>query len=184
MGGVGSGPYHASAVGTEAFERNQRNVILHRKLWKMRDIDLSDAEAVEGRFLEYVDLCGECGVEPNPSGLALALNNTSSGVLTRIVRGQIQPVLWSKESVDMVRRCYGYLEATAESALLNPDNKNAAQRIFQLKNRYGWVDTREEVKLEMKRELPSANQKQMEALAKKYLAQAGVVEVDAEVGEA
>lgn len=183
MGGVGSGPYHSTAVGTEAFERNQRNVVLHRKLWKMGDIDLSDPDAVEQRFLEYVDLCGECGVEPNPSGLALALNNTSSGVLTRIVRGSAAPALWSKASIDMVRKCYGYMEATAESALLNPDNKNAAQRIFQLKNRYGWVDTREEVKLEMKRELPAASQKQMEAMAKKYLAQAGVVEVDADVEE-
>lgn len=181
MGGLGSGRYESTAVGTEAFERNVRSQTLHKKLWKMRDIDLSDADAVEERFLEYVDLCADCGVEPNPSGLALALNNMSSGVLTRIVRGSAAPSLWSRESIDMVRKCYGYLEATAEAALLNPENKNAAQRIFQLKNRYGWVDTREEVKLEMKRELPAANSKQMEAMAHKYLEQAGVVEVDAKV---
>lgn len=152
-----------------------------RKIHRLKPIDTTSPEAVWKRYEEYADLCVEHGIEQTMAFAAKALGS-SWGRLAKLMRGTVAPTeRWPEESIAAVKEIYDYVEAQAELHLIDPANKNAAQRIFQMKNRFGWTDVREEHKIVEQRQLAPASAAELDELAKKYLAQAGAVEVECEV---
>ena len=188
MGGKGSGRYpqgsRAGKVGTTQHE----NIVKFNKFitqcrhMAREPIDLSDPDAIYERYDRYVELSSEMGVEQTMTTFAKCLG-TSISYISAVMNGSVRNTKWSRESLEAVSDVMECMEAFSELALLDPENKNAAQRIFHMKNRFGWRDTREQVSVNVKQELPAATDRELEAIRQKYIAQAGVVEVDAEVSD-
>lgn len=156
------------------------NMMLTR-IRHMPPIDTTKPEELWKRYDEYVELCTDLDLEQT-MGLLCKAFGSGWNYLSQLVKGGIPPTdKWPEESVQALRDIYEYVEGFAELCLIDPDNRNAAQRIFHMKNRYGWTDVKEEHKIVEQRTLAPASQAELDALAKKYLAQAGVVDVDCEV---
>lgn len=185
LGGKGSGRYpkgsKVGTIGTDEYERNLRTIQFNKQLFALPQYDTTDPMEVGNRFAEYLGYCEEYGMKPVPSSFAMALGLPAS-TLTKLMNGTYRTDRWPSESLDVISRCYDFLEATAEAWLLDPANRGAAQSIFQLKNRFGWRDVKEEIRVDARKELPKASDRELAALEQKYLAQAGVVEAEVENG--
>lgn len=159
------------AVGSEEFERNTRYIKFQRALRKLKKIDTTDTDAIDERFDEFLDLCEEYGCRPLPTAFALSLG-LAPQTLTRLLRGSLVWDSWPVESLEKVEELYTVLESSAEMELVDNHNRNAAQQIFFMKNRFGWRDIHEAhtVRLDQTKKLPSA-----EEIAAKYALQVGAV---------
>lgn len=178
MGGPGSGRYpKGSKVGRPGTESHDRIVAFNKmgtRIRHMKKIDTRDPEAVWKRYEEYVEMCSELGVEQT-MGMFSKCVGVNYAWLSRLMNGNWDTDTWTQESIEALHEIYEYIEGFAELALIDPTNRNAAQRIFHMKNRYGWKDVKEQRSFVEQKSL-EASQQELEDMARKYLAQAGVVE--------
>lgn len=104
-------------------------------------VDLTDAEAVQQRIMEYFELCKAYNSKILVSGFAFALGctrdeliNWSNGKTTRLSR------VLSSESAQVVQKFLSFLEISWESAFANNGFRSPVTGIFIAKNNFGYKD--------------------------------------------
>ena len=137
-------------------------------------IDRTKVEEVEQRVNLYFVTLAERGMKPNVPGLAMALG-CSRTELMRIVNGQTgKPT----EVVRVLQNAWNTINSMTEDYILNT-KVNPVAGIFIMKNNFGYRDQAEVI---VKPSNPYGEQKDSDALAKKYLEEMPEV-LDAEVVE-
>lgn len=160
MGGKGSGNRHPKRVPYEKNplmqaknprevdpQSNRAAIVFGKALYSltMEELDLSDAEAVEQRFYDFLDLCDEHGLKPMVTGLAMAFGINRSQ-LTRIGQGD-ESVLARKltaKSRHAVKKAYDFMQVSWEINL-QTERGNPVKWLFLGKNYYGMRDQTEQV---------------------------------------
>lgn len=182
-GNKNSGRYpkgsRVGAVGTDDYERNVRTIRFNSELRHLPKFDTTDPDAVRDRFDLYLDKCMEYGMRPLYASLAMAMG-LNEAVMTRLLKGNAAQLVnvtraWPPESVEALREGYEFILSCFESAMVDPNNRNAAQLIFYSKNRFGFKDANESVsiKVDASKCLPSANE-----VAEKYAMMVGATVED------
>lgn len=176
MGGKGSGGRRPGAGnGAEKVDPsdNHRVIRYTMALAKMERCDLSDPEAIEERFYEFLDLADEWGMRPAVASYAAALG-MSRQRLWDVTRHEYQKtaiggITVTRESLDVIKKHYNFLELVLENLMMT-DKGNPVKYFFLAKNHFGYKDQTEQinVNVEERPALPTA-----EELAAKYAAQLG-----------
>lgn len=151
-------------------DANSRSIALARDVYSMPPVDLKDAEAVEARIFEYLDLCDAHGVKPLVTGLANSLG-IGRQELYRIGQGDERCMVTklTDKSRLAVKKAYELFEQIWEGNLAQ-EKGNPVKWIFLGKNHFGYRDQKEQtiVHREEQATLPSP-----EEAAAKYAALVG-----------
>lgn len=185
MGGPGSGRKKGSKnrPGTRTMSQqagDPRNVeprTLHAAivfgniLFGLKGPDLSDAEAVERRWFEFMEICDENHVRPMVTGMAMAFNipNANFRQVVYGTNGNERYKGITPESRQILKKGYEFLQFLYEYSMEN-DVHNPAKYIFLMKNYFGYTDQTVNINIsaDQKPTLPSA-----EDVAEKYKAMVG-----------
>ena len=110
------------------------------KLFMLPELDTLTEENVQGRIVEYFNICAEDDMKPSVSGLALAFNITRQQ-LWNWVNGKVDK---AAPYVDILKKAYKLLEAEMNDYMQN-GKINPVAGIFLMKNHYGYADKTEVV---------------------------------------
>lgn len=183
MGGKGSGrrggvPYAQNPVRQGQDPRNvdpgtnHAAMVFGKALYRLagEELDISDPEAVERRFYDFLDLCDENRLRPMVTGLAMALGITRQQ-LTRVGQGDdhVLSTRLTDSSRAAVKKAYEFMQVSWEINLQN-ERGNPVKWLFLGKNYYGMRDQTEQVVTH--REEPAGLLSEAE-VARKYAALVG-----------
>lgn len=184
MGGKGSGGRRRNAGnGAEKVDPdvNHRVIQFTIELTKMEKCDLTDPEAIEQRFYDFLDLGDKWGMRPGVASYAAALG-ISRQRLWDLTRRDYQQVTvggmkLTRESLDIIKKHFGFLEITLEN-LMMADKGNPVKYFFLAKNHFGYKDQSEHINVNIDERvaLPTS-----EEVAAKYAAQLGKPAPEAEI---
>lgn len=184
MGGKGSGGRRKGAGnGAEKVDPdvNHRVIQFTIELTKMEKCDLTDPEAIELRFYEFLNLCDKWGMRPGVASYATALGMYRQR-LWDITRHDYQQTTvggmkLTRESLDVIKKHYNFLELSLEN-LMMADKGNPVKYFFLAKNHFGYKDQSEHinVNIDERAALPTADE-----VAAKYAAQLGKPQPEVEV---
>ena len=128
---------------------NTRIMQVNMAIFNMKDIDLTDVEAVENRLNEFFMLYAQADLKPTVAGMAMALNGMSRQTLWAIThdaplggRGNYSTL--PPSVTDTIKKAYFLLENLWES-YMNSGKVNPVAGIFLGKNNYGYQDKTEYV---------------------------------------
>lgn len=176
MGGKGSGGKRANAGnGVEKVDPgdNHRVIEYTRELAQMEPCDLSDPEAIEERFFEFLELCDKHGMRPAVASYAAALGISRQRLwdLTRHDYSQttVRGLKVTRECLGEIKKGYNFLEIVLENLMMS-DKGNPVKYFFLAKNHFGYKDQSEHinVNIDEKPALISPDE-----VAAKYAAQLG-----------
>lgn len=179
MGGKGSGGRRPGAgTGCEKVDpdANHRVIGYTKALARLEPCDLSDPEAIEGRFYDFLGLADEWGMRPGVASYAasLGINRQQLWYITRhdFDSATISGQKVTRKSIDVIKKHYNFLELVLENLMMS-DKGNPVKYFFLAKNHFGYKDQTETitVNVEERPALPTA-----EELAAKYAAQLGRAE--------
>lgn len=184
MGGKGSGGRRKGAGnGAEKVDPdvNHRVIQFTKELTQMDKCDLTDPEAIDERFYDFLALCDKWGMRAGVASYAAALG-ISRQRLWDLTRRDYQQVTvggmkLTRESLDIIKKHYGFLEITLEN-LMMADKGNPVKYFFLAKNHFGYKDQSEHinVNIDERAALPTADE-----VAAKYAAQLGKPQPEVEV---
>ena len=166
-------------------------IVFGKVLFGFEGPDLSDADAVMGRWMEFLDACDEHHVQPMVTGMAMAFNIPNS-IFRQVVYGTNGREKYcgiTPESRLVLKKGYEFLQFYYEFSMKN-DIHNPAKYIFLMKNYFGYQDQTVQIHVDAHEgmALQSADD-----VAEKYKALVGrpagipveaIVEGDADTGEA
>lgn len=146
-------------------------IVFGNILFGMRGPDLSDVEAVERRWYEFMEICDANHVRPMVTGMAMAFNIPNS-IFRQVVYGTNGRERYgglTPESRSILKKGYEFLQFLYEYSMEN-DVHNPAKYIFLMKNYFGYTDQTVHVNIDLdeKPSLPSS-----EDVAEKYKAMMG-----------
>ena len=178
MGGKGSGrdaegmkearSHKAANPRVKDAESNRAILGYLMELHKMPRIDVHDAEQVESRTVEWMQLCAEYGLKLQVNGYACALGMNRT-TLADVIAGRNRG--YPLAVVDILKDTYELIAAYNEAALLETQG-NPAGLIFLAKNHHGYKDVQERQELHVHAELQSLPPAEVAA---KYQLQAGII---------
>lgn len=205
MGGPGSGRKKGSKnrPGTRTMSQiagdpknvdptiNHVAIVFGKALMGLEPVDLSDADAMEARWLEFLDLCDEHEIRPMVTGMAMAFG-IPNGFFRQVVYGYGHHANYrgvTPESRSVLKKGYEFIQMYLELSMQS-DIHNPAKYIFLMKNYFGYQDQTVQIHVDAHEgmALQSADD-----VAEKYKALVGrpagipveaIVEGDADTGEA
>ena len=185
MGGKGSGNRHPKPVPRDKNpvvqagdpknidrEQNHASIIFSRALFELTEdpVDLADADALQQRFFDFLELCDQHGLRPMMTGLALAFGVRPEQV-SRVGRGDTHclSTKLTAKSRQIFEKAYNFMRLSWETNL-QTEKGNPVKWLFLGKNYYGMRDQTERVVTHREEglSLPSA-----EETAAKYAAMVG-----------
>lgn len=154
-------------------------IVFGKLLLGLEPIDFTDAKQAEERFHLFLELCDEHNLRPMVTGLAMAYG---------INRNQLQGIASGRKELQnykgitpecrsIIRKSYEFLEYFLELKL-ETEKGNPVKWFFLAKNHFGYRDQSEQITRVID-ETPRLADPQ--ALAEKYLADSGAIEVEAEI---
>lgn len=187
MGGKGSGrkPGHAkssnglSNADVDA-ELNSRVIGFMKDMNRLPKCDLTDPDAIEQRFYDYLTLNDKWGLKPGVAAYAAAIG-ISRQMLWYVTRHDSDTMTLSgqkltRSSTDVIKKHYEFLELSLESLMLN-DKGNPVKYFFLAKNHFGYKDQSEHLNVNVN-ERPTLAAP--EDVAAKYAAQLGKPQAEIE----
>ena len=128
---------------------NTRIMQVNMAIFNMKDIDLTDVEAVENRLNEFFMLYAQADLKPTVAGMALALNGHSRQWLWAVcnnqpVNGQGDMCALPPATSDAIKKARFLLENLWES-YMSSGKVNPVAGIFLGKNNFGYQDKTEYV---------------------------------------
>lgn len=179
MGGKGSGGKRANSGNSVAKvdpDINHRVIQFTKELTQMPQCDLSNPEAIEDRFYEWLEVNDKWGMRPGVAGYAAALGMSRQRLwdITRhnYQQTSVNGMKLTRESLDLIKKHFSFLELSLES-LMMADKGNPVKYFFLAKNHFGYKDQSEHinVNIDERAALPTPNE-----VAAKYAAQLGMLE--------
>jgi len=154
MGGPGSGRYPRKkglprqTPMTQAHDptnidptTNHKIIEFGKELLALDAPDYSDADAMQERFYEYLDMCDRHHVKPMVNSMAQAFC-MNRRVLWGIATGNDHYKHWkgiTPPSVDVIQKAYDFLQTNLEISLME-ESKNPVKWFFLAKNYFGYED--------------------------------------------
>lgn len=134
----GISPYSNEALGLDKGD-NARYTSFALSIYSMPEIDITDAEQVNRRVVEYLTTCIDNDIKPGVATLAMALGIDRNRLLKIIsgVSGENSGITYSVRSV--VKRAYAMFDAMWETNMQS-GKINPACGIFLGKNNFGYKD--------------------------------------------
>ena len=134
----GISPYSNEALGLDKGD-NARYTSFALSIYSMPDIDITDAEQVNRRVVEYLTTCIDNDIKPGVATLAMALGIDRNRLLKIIsgASGENSGITYSVRSV--VKRAYAMFDAMWETNMQS-GKINPACGIFLGKNNFGYKD--------------------------------------------
>lgn len=134
----GVSPYSNEALGLDKGD-NARYTAFALSIYSMPEIDITDAEQVNRRVVEYLTTCIDNDIKPGVATLAMALGIDRNRLLKIIsgASGENSGITYSVRSV--VKRAYAMFDAMWE-ANMQSGKINPACGIFLGKNNFGYKD--------------------------------------------
>ena len=184
MGGKGSGGRRkgAGSKGAASVDPsdNHRVIQFTKALMMLDKCDLSDPDAIQDRFYDYLDLCDEWGMRPAVASYAASIGLSRQRLwdVTRHDYEQttIGGVKVTRISLSLIKKHYNFLELVLENLMMT-DKGNPVKYFFLAKNHFGYKDQSEHINVNIDERPALPNP---EELAAKYAAQLGEpVEVEA-----
>ena len=128
---------------------NTRIMQVNMAIFNMKDIDLTDVEAVENRLNEFFMLYAQADLKPTVAGMALCLNGMRRQQLWAIVNdaptgGAGYKAALPPEVANTIKKSYFLMENMWEN-YMNSGKINPVAGIFLGKNNYGYQDKTEYV---------------------------------------
>ena len=128
---------------------NTRIMQVNMAIFNMKDIDLTDVEAVENRLNEFFMLYAQADLKPTVAGMALCLNGMSRQTLRAIAKdlptgGAGYKTALPPEVADCIKKAYSLMEYLWENYMVN-GKINPVTGIFLGKNNFGYQDKQEMV---------------------------------------
>ena len=134
----GISPYSNEALGLDKGD-NARYTSFALSIYSMPEIDITDAEQVNRRVVEYLTTCIDNDIKPGVATLAMALGIDRNRLLKIIsgASGENSGITYSVRSV--VKRAYAMFDAMWETNMQS-GKINPACGIFLGKNNFGYKD--------------------------------------------
>lgn len=134
----GISPYSNEALGIDKGD-NARYTSFALSIYSMPEIDITDAEQVNRRVVEYLTTCIDNDIKPGVATLAMALGIDRNRLLKIIsgASGENSGITYSVRSV--VKRAYAMFDAMWETNMQS-GKINPACGIFLGKNNFGYKD--------------------------------------------
>lgn len=134
----GVSPYSNEALGLDKGD-NARYTAFALSIYSMPEIDITDAEQVNRRVVEYLTTCIDNDIKPGVATLAMALGIDRNRLLKIIsgASGENSGITYSVRSV--VKRAYAMFDAMWETNMQS-GKINPACGIFLGKNNFGYKD--------------------------------------------
>lgn len=134
----GISPYSNEALGLDKGD-NARYTSFALSIYSMPEIDITDAEQVNRRVVEYLTSCIDNDIKPGVATLAMALGIDRNRLLKIIsgASGENSGITYSVRSV--VKRAYAMFDAMWETNMQS-GKINPACGIFLGKNNFGYKD--------------------------------------------
>ena len=134
----GISPYSNEALGLDKGD-NARYTAFALSIYSMPEIDITDAEQVNRRVVEYLSTCIDNDIKPGVATLAMALGIDRNRLLKIIsgASGENSGITYSVRSV--VKRAYAMFDAMWETNMQS-GKINPACGIFLGKNNFGYKD--------------------------------------------
>lgn len=134
----GISPYSNEALGLDKGD-NARYTSFALSIYSMPEIDITDAEQVNRRVVEYLTTCIDNDIKPGVATLAMALGIDRNRFLKIIsgASGENSGITYSVRSV--VKRAYAMFDAMWETNMQS-GKINPACGIFLGKNNFGYKD--------------------------------------------
>lgn len=134
----GISPYSNEALGLDKGD-NARYTAFALSIYSMPEIDITDAEQVNRRVIEYLTTCIDNDIKPGVATLAMALGIDRNRLLKIIsgASGENSGITYSVRSV--VKRAYAMFDAMWETNMQS-GKINPACGIFLGKNNFGYKD--------------------------------------------
>lgn len=134
----GISPYSNEALGLDKGD-NARYTSFALSIYSMPEIDITDAEQVNRRVVEYLSTCIDNDIKPGVATLAMALGIDRNRLLKIIsgASGENSGITHSVRSV--VKRAYAMFDAMWETNMQS-GKINPACGIFLGKNNFGYKD--------------------------------------------
>lgn len=134
----GISPYSNEALGLDKGD-NARYTAFALSIYSMPEIDITDAEQVNRRVVEYLTTCIDNDIKPGVATLAMALGIDRNRLLKIIsgASGENSGITYSVRSV--VKRAYAMFDAMWETNMQS-GKINPACGIFLGKNNFGYKD--------------------------------------------
>ena len=128
---------------------NTRIMQVNMAIFNMKDIDLTDVEAVENRLNEFFMLYAQADLKPTVAGMALCLNGMRRQQLWAIVNdaptgGAGYKAALPPEVANTIKKSYILMENMWEN-YMNSGKINPVSGIFLGKNNFGYQDKTEYV---------------------------------------
>jgi len=120
---------------------NHKIIEFGKELLALDAPDYSDADAMQERFYEYLDMCDRHHVKPMVNSMAQAFC-MNRRVLWGIATGNDHYKHWkgiTPPSVDVIQKAYDFLQTNLEISLME-ESKNPVKWFFLAKNYFGYED--------------------------------------------
>ena len=126
---------------------NTKYLALGRELFNLPTINLKEPEQVKGRLNEFFEIHARYDMKPTVSGMGMALGLDRRRlweIKTGNLQGGTSHHALPKETMDLVKKAYEYMEILWENYMQN-GKINPVSGIFLGKNNFGYQDKTEYV---------------------------------------